>query len=624
MPRVAAVVDASASVCVTRRSTSRAASTSAMGASAPAAGARAVRGGWITQRRTPTVREPHRATPERQDALGGQDFIYSQRSGVEEELFKGSVLGVDADVATGEHRESGLRTFSNVGDGFYVPERFMQRVAVHVAKNILNDSGGIPVPTPLILGIWGGKGCGKTFNVELACKAMGLTPIVTSAGELEDRVAGEPGALLRRRYLRAARYTRETGKLCCLIINDLDAGIGKFKDDLGTVNSQITHGTLMNICDNPTMVSEGTVWRSDFKNKNARVPIIVTGNDFSKLYAPLTRDGRMDLWYWTPSTAEMVDMLHALVKDDGLKKSCCETLVAAFPNQPLDFFGATRARVYDEAIREMIFNVGLADLNDALVGEEKQRVTLDTVDISLDALLRCGRELAQEQQNVNDIQLAREYMRWQEPEELANAQAVERSRQDRPPPTMDIDVETQQLLDDARAKMLQASERAAAEAPPAPVEEEEPEIEALPWRVENIGEAQRLYESGVRVLDVRPVKDFNRETLKGALSTPAAVRTGGLSDAVDTPDIEAMLAAIAADKKFADKSSPIVVFHGAEHSAAYHVDTLHALSKVFDDVIEVDGGLPFYLKHFTPSGKRRPRYVGYGSENEETFWTASN
>jgi hypothetical protein len=251
-------------------------------------------------------------------------------------------------------------------------------------------------------------------------------------------------------------------------------------------------------------------------------------------------------------------------------------------------------------------------------------VALDTVDISLDALLRCGRELAQEQQNVNDIQLAREYMRWQEPEELANAQAVERSRQDRPPPTMDIDVETQQLLDDARAKMLQASERAAAEAPPAPVEEEEPEIEALPWRVENIGEAQRLYESGVRVLDVRPVKDFNRETLKGALSTPAAVRTGGLSDAVDTPDIEAMLATIAADKKFADKSSPIVVFHGAEHSAAYHVDALYALSKVFDDVIEVDGGLPFYLKHFTPSGKRRPRYVGYGSENEETFWTASN
>jgi hypothetical protein len=54
------------------------------------------------------------------------------------------------------------------------------------------------------------------------------------------------------------------------------------------------------------------------------------------------------------------------------------------------------------------------------------------------------------------------------------------------------------------------------------------------------------------------------------------------------------------------------------------LDALRALAEVFDDVVEVEGGLPFYLKHFTPAGKRRPRYVGYGAENEETFWTASN
>lgn len=565
----------------------------------------------------------------RSDALGGQDYIYSQRSGVEEELFKGDVLGVDADVATGEHRDAGFRTFADVGPGFVVPARFAERVAVHVAKNVLCDSGGISVPTPLILGIWGGKGCGKTFNLELSCAAMGLTPIVTSAGELEDRVAGEPGALLRRRYLRAARYTRETGKLCCLIINDLDAGIGKFKDDLGTVNSQITHGTLMNICDNPNMVSEGTVWRTDFKSRNARVPIIVTGNDFSKLYAPLTRDGRMDMWYWEPTSAEMVEMLHALVEDDGLTVACCETLVATFPNQPLDFFGATRARVYDEAVREMIFNVGLANLSRALIGEEKHRVALGEVKVSLEALLRCGQELAQEQQNVNDIQLSRQYMRWQEPEELASARAAERARekvkanQPQKAPIDVVDAATQELLNDARTKMLEATERAVAAEPPSPVLPE-PEPIVLPWRVENIGEAQRMYESGVRVLDVRPVKEFNRETLRGALSTPAAVRSGGLTDVVDTPDIDAMLAAVAANKKLADKSSPILVFHGAKSSAAYHMDALRALSTVFDDVVEVDGGLPFYLKHFTPAGKRRPRYVGYGADTEVTFWTASN
>jgi hypothetical protein len=41
---------------------------------------------------------------------------------------------------------------------------------------------------------------------------------VTSAGELEDPVAGEPGALLRRRYLAASTAIRHTGKPACLVI----------------------------------------------------------------------------------------------------------------------------------------------------------------------------------------------------------------------------------------------------------------------------------------------------------------------------------------------------------------------------------------------------------------------
>lgn len=63
-----------------------------------------------------------------------------------------------------------------------------------------------------------------------------------------------------------------------------------------TVNNQIVVGTLMNLSDNPTRVSIGQDWReSDITN---RIPIIVTGNDFSTLYAPLVRDGRMDKFYW--------------------------------------------------------------------------------------------------------------------------------------------------------------------------------------------------------------------------------------------------------------------------------------------------------------------------------------
>ena len=63
-----------------------------------------------------------------------------------------------------------------------------------------------------------------------------------------------------------------------------------------TVNNQMVVGTLMNLADNPTRVSIGQDWRdSDIVN---RVPIIVTGNDFSTIWAPLIRDGRMDKFYW--------------------------------------------------------------------------------------------------------------------------------------------------------------------------------------------------------------------------------------------------------------------------------------------------------------------------------------
>lgn len=46
---------------------------------------------------------------------------------------------------------------------------------------------------PLILGIWGEKGGGKSYTLELCLRAMNATPIIMSAGELEDEWAGAPG-----------------------------------------------------------------------------------------------------------------------------------------------------------------------------------------------------------------------------------------------------------------------------------------------------------------------------------------------------------------------------------------------------------------------------------------------
>lgn len=74
---------------------------------------------------------------------------------------------------------------------------FLDKLTVHVAKNFLE----LPkIKVPLILGIWGGKGQGKTFQCTLAYKKLGINPVVMSAGELESGNAGEPAKLIRQRY----------------------------------------------------------------------------------------------------------------------------------------------------------------------------------------------------------------------------------------------------------------------------------------------------------------------------------------------------------------------------------------------------------------------------------------
>lgn len=36
------------------------------------------------------------------------------------------------------------------------------------------------------------------------------------------------------------------------------------------------------------------------------MPVVCTGNDFSTLYAPLIRDGRMEKYYWNPTREDRV------------------------------------------------------------------------------------------------------------------------------------------------------------------------------------------------------------------------------------------------------------------------------------------------------------------------------
>ena len=352
-------------------------------------------------------------------------------------------LGADADIASGELRyRPELRQLRNVTvDGNHVPPRFLDRVALHIAKNAMvdkngpwsGDAGGTPPLTgevPLLLGVWGPKGAGKSYNLELCLRALNATSVIMSAGELEDPLAGVPGRTIRERYRSASRAASNAGVLSCLVINDVDAGAGVFRSTQNTVNSQMVVGTLMNICDHPDRVCVGSeTYRADEKPLR-RVPIVVTGNDLSTLYAPLLRDGRMDKFLWAPNEEELVDVVASVFSDfPGFARDDAEKLVRAFPRQrSLDFFGAMHARTVDDAVLRWVKDLETkphaVSLDAALFGfgsdsktqkPDWNRVRDESVgrasrDAVLPALVEIGNSLAREQERVMRTRLVEEYM----------------------------------------------------------------------------------------------------------------------------------------------------------------------------------------------------------------------
>jgi len=289
---------------------------------------------------------------------------------------------------------------------YYISPRFLDKLAVHITKNYLDIPG---VRMPLILGIHGRKGEGKTFQCELVFEKMGIEVTHISGGELESPDAGDPARLIRLRYRETAELIRVRGKMCVLMINDLDAGAGRFDEGTQyTVNTQLVNATLMNIADNPTDVQLPGSYDSTPLH---RVPIIVTGNDFSTLYAPLIRDGRMEKFYWEPDRDDKLGIVGGIFAEDGLSRREVEQLVDTFPKQSIDFFSALRSRIYDEQIRDFIHQVGFERVSLRVVNSADKPPEFRKPDFSLSHLIESGNFLVREQQRVESSQLVSEYNR---------------------------------------------------------------------------------------------------------------------------------------------------------------------------------------------------------------------
>ena len=69
----------------------------------------------------------------------------------------------------------------------FISTRFQQVVSLHVLKNLLKR---VEAQVPLLLGIHGPSGEGKTFQCEYILKNMGVKRFLVSGGQLDNPVAG--------------------------------------------------------------------------------------------------------------------------------------------------------------------------------------------------------------------------------------------------------------------------------------------------------------------------------------------------------------------------------------------------------------------------------------------------
>ncbi|MEV0975935.1 AAA family ATPase [Streptomyces sp. NPDC049915] len=230
-----------------------------------------------------------------------------------------------------------------------IPARFRREILLHLYKNLMPEAGG---GVPLILGIHGPSGQGKTYQCHKVLDEIDAHVSLISCGELESVDAGEPARVIREAYLDcASTRSQSAGGFgpAALVINDVDAAVGQWGELVQyTVNRQNVFGELMNLADSPTLVERQRV---------KRVPVILTGNDFTKLYPPLVRSGRMHSFVWTPTAEERNRILESIFPD--LAGAEIARLSENFTEQPIAFFSHLRSQIYDDLFWNYIEEVGV-------------------------------------------------------------------------------------------------------------------------------------------------------------------------------------------------------------------------------------------------------------------------
>lgn len=268
-----------------------------------------------------------------------------------------------------------------------ISQRFEKAILLHIIKNFHPSNRYVP----LMLGIHGPSGEGKTYQCDQILKKHGIKTFFISGGQLESPEAGRPAQIIRRQYLLAGKEVKENANTpSVLVINDIDAGIGNWGSLVQTtINTQNVYAELMNLVDEPTKVEN---------IDTPRIPIIITGNDFSKLYIPLVRAGRMTSFEWMPTNEERIEILEGIFPE--FQNSELETFFNELNNKvskevrsylSTAFYSQLRSTLYDE----MLWNFAKDDTSKILANLiNGKEIKFPVLNLSVEELVNKAFDLA--------------------------------------------------------------------------------------------------------------------------------------------------------------------------------------------------------------------------------------
>ena len=224
----------------------------------------------------------------------------------------------------------------------FIPERFEKAVLKHIILN--NTAIAINNPQiPLLLGIQGPYGFGKTFMVREICRKYGITIHPISTSDLSGSMEADSTRQLKKEYSILCTEIWQNKHCGVLLIDDFHLTIATEETMGKTVNSNILAAYLMNLCDNPVLA-------------DIRAPIIMTGNNFRRIYPAIVRDGRMDIFTWDPTIDDIAPIVRQIfrTKFTGIEDDVITTMLDRYPDMNVAFFEQVSLDLMNSGINQAI------------------------------------------------------------------------------------------------------------------------------------------------------------------------------------------------------------------------------------------------------------------------------